>query len=120
MEENIVFNTEDVQQNKAFGVLAYIGILVLVPILAAKDSQYARFHANQGLILFITEIIVSVCMGVLTAILGIIPFLGVIISGLISAILGIILFVFMILGIVNACSGEPKKLPIIGAITIIK
>lgn len=53
MEEKIVFNTEDVNGNKVFGILAYIGILFLVPLFAAKDSQYARFHTNQGLVLFI-------------------------------------------------------------------
>ena len=29
MEEKIVFNTEDVNGNKVFGILAYIGILFL-------------------------------------------------------------------------------------------
>ena len=37
---------EDVQNNKVFAILAYIGILVLVPIFAAKESKFARFHAN--------------------------------------------------------------------------
>ena len=66
MEENVIFNTEDVEQNKVFGILSYIGILVLVPILAAKDSQYARFHANQGLVLFITDVIIGACMSILS------------------------------------------------------
>ena len=38
----------DVQNNKVMAVLSYIGILVLIPILAAKESPFARFHANQG------------------------------------------------------------------------
>ena len=120
MEENIIFNTEDVQQNKVFGILAYIGILFLVPLLVAQDSQYARFHTNQGLVLFITDVILGMCMGVISAVFSIIPILGWIVAGLISALLGGVLLVFMILGSVNACSGEPKKLPIIGGITIIK
>lgn len=69
MEENIVFNTEDVQQNKVFGILAYIGILFLVPLLAARDSQYARFHTNQGIVLFITDIILGIVSGILSAFL---------------------------------------------------
>lgn len=120
MEENVIFNTEDVEQNKVFGILSYIGILVLVPILAAKDSQYARFHANQGLVLLITDVIIGACMRILSTVLGIIPFLGSLVAGLISAPFVILLLVLMILGIVNACSGEPKKLPVIGQITIIK
>ena len=38
----------------------------------------------------------------------------------INLAVGIIALVFLILGIINACSGEPKKLPLIGGITILK
>ena len=34
-----------------------LGILCLVPILAAKDSPFAKYHANQGLVLFLLEIV---------------------------------------------------------------
>lgn len=119
MQENIVFNSEDVQKNKVFGILAYFGILFLVPLLAAKDSQYARFHANQGLVLFITDIIFGVCIKVITTILVFIPFIGWVLIPLISGALGILILVLFIFGIVNACSGEPKKLPVIGNITIL-
>ena len=42
---------DDIEKNKVMAVLAYFGILVLIPIFAAKDSKFARFHANQGLVL---------------------------------------------------------------------
>lgn len=119
MEENIVFNTEDVQQNKVFGILAYLGILFLVPLLAAKDSQYARFHTNQGIVLFITDVILGIVMGIISAIFAFIPFVGWIVASLINTVIGIFILVLLIIGIVNACSGEPKKLPIIGGITIL-
>jgi len=120
MEENVVFNAEDVNSNKVMGILAYIGILFLVPMLAAKDSQYAKFHANQGLVLFLAEIILGFAGGILSVILGLIPVLGLILSGLIMFVVGVAPFVLMIMGIINACSGEPKKLPVIGGFTLIK
>ena len=43
----------DFEKNKIFAILAYLGILVLIPILAAKDSPFAKYHANQGLVLLI-------------------------------------------------------------------
>ena len=46
----------DAEQNKVFGILAYLGILCLIPLLAAKDSRFARYHANQGLVLFLGAI----------------------------------------------------------------
>ena len=113
MEENVVFNS-----NKVMGILAYIGILFLVPMLAAKDSQYAKFHANQGLVLFILNIAASVVSFILGLVFGLIKlgFLATLISGVLS--LGC--FALMIIGIINACSGEPKKLPIIGGLQLIK
>ena len=66
------FDPQDIASNKVMGVLAYIGILVLIPIFAAKNSPFARFHANQGLILFIAEL----CLMVISWLLGGIPILG--------------------------------------------
>ncbi len=118
--ENQTFAPEDVQKNKVFGVLAYFGILFLVPLLAAKDSAYAKFHANQGLVLFILSLALSIVSGIISAILAFIPFTGWIIASLIATAVSIVCLIFMILGIVNACSGEAKKLPIIGNIQILK
>ena len=94
--------------NKLLAAISYIGILFLVPLLAAKDDAFARFHANQGLVLFL--------VGIVLGIIGIIPFVGPIIAG----IGGIVTFVFAILGIINALKGEMKPLPLIGGIEIIK
>ena len=47
------FQVEDIEQNKLLAVLSYFSLLVILPIFLAKESKYARFHANQGLILMI-------------------------------------------------------------------
>ena len=94
--------------NKLLAAISYIGILFLVPLLAAKDDAFARFHANQGLVLFLA--------GLALGIIGIVPFIGPIVAG----IGGVVTFVFAILGIINALKGEMKPLPLIGGIEIIK
>ncbi len=98
--------------NKLLAAISYVWILCIVTILCAKDDAFARYHANQGLVLLIANI----AAGVVGAILAFIPVVGMIISYAIS----IVLFVFMILGIVNAVKGEMKPLPLIGGISIIK
>lgn len=120
-EENIVFNSEDVENNKVMGILAYFGILFLIPLLAAKDSQYARFHTNQGIVLFIFSVALNIIGNGISFVIsvtsfGILSFVGTLITGLI----GLVCLAFAIVGIVNSCSGEPKKLPIIGNITLYK
>lgn len=98
----------DVDQNKVFAILAYFGILFLVPLLAAKDSKFAQYHANQGLSLFLT--------GVVVGFVWVIPFLGWII-GFFGWIFVVVLFV---MGIINAANGKMKPLPVIGGWQLLK
>lgn len=114
------FDYNDIQQNKVLALFAYLEILFLIPLLAAPNSPYARFHTNQGLVLFLASIASGVVVGILTFILIWIPVAGVIIAGLISGAVSLCLFVFMILGIVNAVTGKAKELPLIGKIRILK
>lgn len=102
------FDAKDIEDNKILSLFSYLGILFLIPLLAAPNSKFARFHTNQGLVLFIANIIVSV--------IAVIPLLGWIVGGIAS----IVTFVLMILGIVNAVTGKAKDLPIIGKIRILK
>ena len=41
------FDAQDITSNKAMAILAYFGPLVLIPIFAAKQSKFARYHSNQ-------------------------------------------------------------------------
>lgn len=105
--------------DKVYGILAYIGILVLVPLLAGK-TQFARFHANQGLVLFIADIILGVLIGITTGVLSLLGVVGLVLGSIVSGILGLCIFVMVIMGIINAANGEMKPLPVIGGIKLIK
>lgn len=110
------FNINDIEDNKIISILSYINILVLVPIFGAKESKFARFHANQGLILFITGIILAI----VASVIRIIPFLGELISWILSILTGGYIVVFMLLGIINTAMGKAKELPIIGKYRLLK
>lgn len=106
----------DAADHKAHAILGYFGILILVPILSAKDSPFAKFHANQSLWL----IIAGIALSVITSILGWIPGIGWLIA-LISWGAGIAIFVFEIMGIVYAAKGEKKFVPLVDKLpTILK
>lgn len=113
------YDMKDVEDNKIMALLAYLGILFLVPLLGAPNSKFARFHANQGIVLFIATIAYSIIYFILSAILSYIPVLGFIII-LILGILWIVPAIFAILGIINAVGGKAKELPIIGKIRVLK
>ena len=113
------FDKADIEQNKVMGVLAYLSWLVLIPIFAAKGSKFARFHANQGLVLAITEIAWWIVQGILSSVLYSISWR----LGFISTILGLVNIVFLVLlviGIMNAAYGRAKELPVIGKFKILK
>jgi len=114
------FDAADIEQNKLFALLSYLSILFLVPILAAPNSKFARFHANQGLVLFIVDIALPIVAGSVSAIIFFIPFIGVIIAGIIGTAAGLVSLLFTILGVVNAAQGKAKELPIIGKLKILK
>ncbi|WP_409347335.1 DUF4870 domain-containing protein [Paenibacillus sp. MBLB4367] len=97
----------DVQKNKGMAILAYI--LFFIPLLAAKDSKFAMYHANQGLLIFLGYLIANV-------VLTIIPFIG----WILLPFANLFIFILMIIGIINAANGQVKPLPLIGSITILK
>ena len=102
------YDKKDIEDNKFMAILAYIGLLFLVPLFAAKESKFAQFHTNQGILLFI--------VGIAGAIIALLPIIGWILAPVIS----LATLALTILGIVNVCQGKAKELPIIGKYKILK
>ena len=102
-----------------YALLAYIGLLFLVPLLAAPQSRYARYHTNQGVVLFLVELIWGLAFGILNAILSIIPVVWILFS-LIGWLVSLGFLALTIIGIVNAVQGRAKELPLIGKIRFLK
>ena len=45
-----MYDTQDIQTNKVWAALSYVGILFILPLLVnGGQSRYAKYHANQGL-----------------------------------------------------------------------
>ena len=111
------YDASDIENNKVYAVLSYIGFLFIIPLIVSNNSKFAKFHANQGLVLFLTELAFSLASSIVKAVcyaLGI---------GFISTLLNLVnllFFVLVVIGIINAASGRAKKLPVIGQIQIIK
>ena len=113
------FDQNDINTNKGMAILAYFGPLVFIPMFAAKQSKFARFHSNQGLLLLIAAVAWSIVYGIINAILLAISWRLYTISSIIG-LLSIVFFVLFILGIINASNGRAKELPIIGKFKLLK
>jgi len=113
------FDANDINSNKAMAILAYFGPLVLIPIFAAKQSKFARYHSNQGLVLLIASILYGIAYSILSSIILAISwrlYFIVSIIGLVS----IVITILAIIGIINAATGKAKELPLIGKFKILK
>ncbi len=104
----------DNSNDKVFGVLSYLGPLVIISLAVGK-TPFVKHHANQGLVLFILEVIFSVVL----AIAGLIPVVRVL-FWIIGGLVDLVCFIMAIMGIVGVVNGEMNELPVIGAIKLIK
>lgn len=102
------FDQSDVEQNKTIVLLTcvlviFFPILFFLPLVACNNSPYAKFYANQCLLIFLAYFI----SGIATVFL-------------VGIFLAIAVFIFSIINAVNANNGMRKGIPIIGGIEIIK
>ena len=96
------------ENDKIMLVLAYLGILSLIPLLTVKDSDYVKFHARQGLALML----VWIGWWIVGFILAFIPLLGFVLNcGGHLAFLAL-----MIVGIVKAFKPERWRIPVVASI----
>lgn len=113
------FDAKDIEKNKMMAGLGYI--IFFLPMIVMNESKFARFHANQILLLLIPEIAVTVIGSILSTV-----FFASFLFGL-STIISIITFacsiaigVVALINMIAAFRGEARRVPFIGHITIIK
>jgi uncharacterized membrane protein len=100
------YTPEDIEKNKVVAAIAYA--IFFLPLLVDKDSEFGKFHANQGLLLLIVSLIGNAVLTI--SIVGI----------LLVPVLNILLLVLFIMGVINAINGQAKELPVIGKYRLLK
>jgi len=92
----------DIEVNKYIAAMSYVSFLFVIPLFLKRDSKFAQFHAKQGLLLFVAEVVLTV--------VGVVPLLG----WLVAFFGWILAFAFALIGILKSLSGEYWKMPILG------
>ena len=118
----------DIQKHKGVAILAYI--FFVIPLVLAPHSKYARFHANQGLLVFILwcvaivgTVVLTIGWGILAHFfdnIGILQFFFGCFVHVIPVLMMFGALAVTIAGIVHAANGEKKELPLFGHVTLIK
>ena len=93
------------------GLVTGILFLVLAPY---NQNRLIRFHAFQSIFLHLAMIAAMIGLMVVTGILRLIPFLGVMLSFVLYPIVGLCFFVLWLVMMYKAYNGEQWVLPVVG------
>jgi uncharacterized membrane protein len=118
----------DAVRGRGPAILGYT--IFLIPLLLAPKSRFARYHANQALLVFVTGL---ACVIVLLLGAGVMALLEQYMPAQLRLVLTLVgclwilieiaipvaLLALAIMGIVNAANLEKKPLPVIGHFTLI-
>jgi len=126
VENNGLFaDARDIQsENELYSYFAYLGPFWFIGLLSGSRNRELRFHLNQGIVLFITEICAIVSVYCLNKLLG--SFDGIL--GIITLWLGrllwagivVLFFLLSVKGMLSVAKGEKRPLPVIGGIKLLK
>lgn len=98
------YNYQVIPEDKIKAILGYVIVICAIVFLCIDDSgKHARFHYAQAICLWV--------VGVAGGILGIIPFLGVVIAAVVSCAV----FVLAVWGIIKVAQDEADpSIPVLG------
>ena len=113
VKKNNSLNNKDIKEkdHTLTAILSYIGILVLIPLLAIdikRRDDFIRFHLKQGIVLAVLEIGIVIT----SSILSVIPIIRNIIDA-ISGVVMIVIFILAIIAIIKALEKKEWEMPII-------
>ena len=106
---------------KSTGIVAYITPIGWIIAMCAGDREGAKFQLNQTLVLWIAEVLLNVINAIISAVAVSILSVGLsLVGSLIVGIGSLFCFVCWIIGIIGACQGQDKAMPLFGSIKILK
>lgn len=86
----------DISDEKLMAALSYVGVLVLIPLFTRKSNPYVYFHAKQGLVIMIGEV-VALIAGQWIAVVGSVVF--------------VLLLIASVVGLIQALQGRRFRIP---------
>lgn len=89
---------KDIRLNKDVAAFSYIWIMSVVIYAARKDSPFIRFHAKQGIVLFLFSVVIAI-----------IPVIG--------KYLMLLVVAGMLMGFIHAAQGHRQDVPFIGKLS---
>ncbi len=96
--------------DNVMAAVATIPLVGLIIYFAMKDSsEFVRFYAKQSIGLLILEIVVWI----VTAVIGVIPFLGWVIGPILGMVANLGILAIWLILLINALQGKKYRLPLL-------
>ena len=119
------FTQEEIKKYKMLATLSYIPLVSLYFVVTNryKESNYLKFHVNQGITITLAYVIIFFIDKIIGAIFSSGSLVLNNTPGIISIAIYALYFILllaMFFGIINTANGLSKELPVIGKIKLIK
>ena len=108
------------KKEKFLAMIGYLPPLFFVPLMAAPQSRFCRFHANQGLMVFLALAALQLAVPIFLNVFSLLPFTSGIIFSILSILIKYAPLTLIGIGIYHAYSDQCIRLPLIGEFDIIK
>ena len=105
---------EEISNGRLIAAVSYLPGLCFIGLLGFPENRYTVFHARQGFVLFLVEIVVAIAFGIFDASLGRIPWVGLILGAILKFVVWIGLLIVTVYGVAKGASGELVRVPFLG------
>jgi hypothetical protein len=92
-------------------VLAYLWLLAMVPLVAAKDDPEIQWHAKHGLVLAVAEAALFVALWLVVAVVSLASFGAGCALGLIFVVAWIVILLVHFVAVIKGLNGERLIVP---------
>lgn len=99
---------------RAMAAVAYVGPLWIFTRLLRSGSEFCRFHARQGCVLFLGESIAVILTAITNGVVRRIPIFGSVVIAIAGFMIWTAAFIISFGGVVNAAKGKTWRIPILG------
>lgn len=102
MSEPLLLQREMGVSTRVLSAMSYLGVLCLVPLVMNRSDTYVQFHARQGVVLWMWEVLAIYTL--------LIPAVG----NIFFRVSSIACLVLSVIGVVSVLLGRAWKFPVIG------
>jgi uncharacterized membrane protein len=105
---------EDVERGRLLAAVAYLPGLCFIGLLGAPENAFIGFHARQGFLLLLLEILLTLFFWIYDGTLGRIPYLGPLVGYIVKFVAWTAVLLLTAFGVAKAANGEVARIPSLG------